>query len=157
MDIYLDVVNRFKEADLVLIGIGEEADMNKSDCEKLLTFAEGKNYQIVSVSDNHDIDEVMQGAEKYVNPVLNDSEEDWENYLKWLQGTLNKNLFVLELGVGFKYPDVIRFPFEKTVYYNRKAYMCRINENLYQLPVEVKDKGTSYKLSTSDFISEFVR
>ena len=38
---------------------------------------------------------------------------DWQTYTRWLQGTLNKKVCILELGVGMQYPSVIRFPFEK--------------------------------------------
>lgn len=67
--------------------------------------------------------------------------DNWQLYTKWLQGTLNRKLLVLELGVGMKYPSVIRWPFEKVVVYNQKAFLCRINEKIYQLPQEISTKG----------------
>ena len=35
----------------------------------------------------------------------------WQAYTRWLAGTLNKELLILELGVGFGTPTVIRWPF----------------------------------------------
>ena len=35
--------------------------------------------------------------------------------------TVNRPLLVLELGEGFKTPTVIRWPFEKTVRFNKKS------------------------------------
>lgn len=67
--------------------------------------------------------------------------DNWQLYTKWLQGTLNKKVLVLELGVGMKYPSVIRWPFEKVIIYNQKAFLCRINERIYQLPQEISTKG----------------
>jgi NAD-dependent SIR2 family protein deacetylase len=32
----------------------------------------------------------------------------WANYTKWLQNTLNKKLFILELGEGFQLPGLFR-------------------------------------------------
>ena len=65
----------------------------------------------------------------------------WETYTKWLQGTLNHNLVVLELGVGLQFPSVIRWPFEKIVYFNKKAVMLRVHDTLYQLTEELSGKG----------------
>lgn len=67
--------------------------------------------------------------------------DNWNIYTKWLQGTLNKKVCILELGVGLKYPSVIRWPFEKIGYLNNKAEFFRIHETLYQLSEELHDKG----------------
>ena len=40
--------------------------------------------------------------------------DSWETYTKWLQGTLNRNLVFLELGVGMELPQLIRFPSSDT-------------------------------------------
>ncbi len=65
---------------------------------------------------------------------------DWNQYNKWITSTINKKLCVLELGVGFKYPTVIRWPFEKIVYFNKKAKLYRIHDTLFQVSQEIKDK-----------------
>lgn len=65
----------------------------------------------------------------------------WQLYTKWLQGTVNKKVVILELGVGMKFPSVIRFPFEKVAYFNQKAKFYRINKNLYHLTEELAGKG----------------
>lgn len=65
---------------------------------------------------------------------------DWERYMKWLQGTLNKKLCLLELGVSMRFPSVIRWPFEKTVYYNQKAKMFRIHHSLSQSMETIGDR-----------------
>jgi hypothetical protein len=77
---------------------------------------------------------------------------DWTHYTKWLQGTLNRNLVILELGVGMKFPSVIRFPFEKTAYLNQKAKFYRINENLYQMTEELTKKGTGIAENVIDWL-----
>lgn len=69
--------------------------------------------------------------------------EQWNQYTKWLQGTLHHNLCVLELGVGLQYPTVIRWPFEKVAFFNQKAQFIRIHHKLYQLSEELSDRGTS--------------
>lgn len=67
----------------------------------------------------------------------------WQMYMKWLQGTLNRRLMVLELGVGMRFPSVIRWPFERAAYFNQKAFFVRVNEKLYQLAEELSGKGCS--------------
>ena len=62
----------------------------------------------------------------------------WAAYTKWLAGTLNKKLVILELGVGFQTPTVVRWPFEKTAFFNQKSYMYRINEKFSQITEELK-------------------
>lgn len=78
--------------------------------------------------------------------------ERWSEYTKWLQGTVNKKLCVLELGVGLEYPTVIRFPFEKIIFYNQKAFLYRVHPTLYQLGEEIADKGLGIKENPVDFL-----
>ena len=67
--------------------------------------------------------------------------EQWKVYTKWLQGTVNHRLLVLELGVGMRFPTVVRWPFEKVAFFNNKAAFVRVNEKLYQLSEELAIKG----------------
>lgn len=75
----------------------------------------------------------------------------WNAYTKWLSGTLNKRLLLLELGVGFKTPTVIRWPFEKTATVNKKAHLYRIHGNFAQLSEAVKGKGESILENSLEF------
>lgn len=76
----------------------------------------------------------------------------WNLYIKWLQGSLNKKICVIELGVGMKYPTVIRWPFEKVTFINNKAKFVRVHEQLYQLTEDIKEKGSSIKENPVDFL-----
>lgn len=78
--------------------------------------------------------------------------EDWGRYTKWLQGTLNHSLCILELGVNLDYPSVIRFPFEKMGYYNQKASFIRVNERLHYLTRELHERGTSMAKNAIDWL-----
>ncbi len=79
---------------------------------------------------------------------------EWQNYTKWLQGTLNKKLVVLELGVGMRFPSVIRFPFEKIAYFNQKAKFYRVHESLYQLTEELSEKGMGIAKNAIDWLQD---
>ena len=76
----------------------------------------------------------------------------WNLYTKWLQGTLNKKVCILELGVGMKYPTVIRWPFERVAFINEKAKFLRVHEFLYQLTEEIKEKGISLETNPIELL-----
>ena len=76
----------------------------------------------------------------------------WAAYRNWLQRTINQKLCILELGVGMRYPTIIRWPFEKIAYCNNKASFVRVHEMLYQLTPELSDKGNSIEASPIDFL-----
>lgn len=80
--------------------------------------------------------------------------EAWQRYTKWLQGTLNRRLFLLELGVSMGFPTVVRRPFEKITTYNQKAFLCRVNENLYQLPADLLSKGVGISKNAIDWLGQ---
>lgn len=80
--------------------------------------------------------------------------DQWAYYMKWLQGTLNRRLVILELGAGMKFPTVIRWPFEKAAYFNRKAYLYRVNEKLYHLTKELSEKGCGIAQNAIDWLGQ---
>ncbi len=79
--------------------------------------------------------------------------QQWERYTKWLQATLNKKLCIIEAGVDFSYPTVIRFPFEKMTFFNQKSFLYRIHQEWHQLAAELKGKGMSIPLNSIDFFT----
>ena len=76
----------------------------------------------------------------------------WEEYKQYLSRTLNSNLLVLELGVGLEYPTVVRWPFEKVVFLNKKAHLVRVHEKLYHHTPEIGDKTDSIQMNSIDYI-----
>jgi len=167
------ITRKLEEAELVLVGIGEKfaraerGEVALAAYRGLARLLDGKNYFIITVCTDKLIYDAGLKEERIVCPLVREESDlegekpglesgaegnwktarisGWDSYMKWLQGTLHRKLFVLELGVGLKYPAVIRFPFEKIVYFNRRADFVRVHETLYQLPAELKDKGVSMK------------
>lgn len=92
-------------------------------------------------------------AEKYIEEGYLPS---WRSYTKWQTETLNRNLVILELGEGFATPTVMRWPFEKIVFFNKKAKLYRINETLYQIPKEAEERAQGIKENSVEFIRELV-
>lgn len=149
-----EIKNKMANAQMILVGIGEKADLTADEYNKLSSVLCEKNYFIVDLSSDNSIENSEIKKDRVVLPVFDEDSAGWDTYLKWLSGTLNRELVVIELGVGFDHPDLVRFPFEKTVLYNNKAYMVRINSNLYQLPAELKEKGCSLKSTAKEFIAQ---
>lgn len=60
-------------------------------------------------------------------------DENWyrqaEKYDNFIENEKNKNLVLLELGVGFNTPGIIRIPFEQMVFQNKNWNLIRINKN----------------------------
>ena len=119
-------------------------------------------YSVTDYSDQLDAGEELVcpkcGKKLIMNRISNRkySEEgyikQWQLYMKWLQGSVNRKLFVLELGVGMKYPSVIRWPFEKVAFINQKSKFVRVHEYLYQLTEDLKEKGISVEMSPIEFL-----
>lgn len=78
----------------------------------------------------------------------------WHRYTKWLQGTVNRRLCILELGVGMQFPTVIRWPFEKIAFFNQKASFFRIHSKLYQTAEEIKDRSYGIQALSEDFLCD---
>ena len=134
-----EIRQEVQNASLVLVGLGEEltGDM-AAFYQELKGLLEHKDYFIVTLKDR----EGLEVAAPLVDP---EGHESWEKYLHWLSFTLNQKLCVLELGVGFAHPQLVRFPFEKTAYFNKKSRYIRVSGKFPQLSEEIADRGTSAK------------
>ncbi len=78
----------------------------------------------------------------------------WQKYTRWLTMTINRELLVLELGEGFQTPTVIRWPFEKTVYFNRKARMYRVHESLSQVTQEIGERAWAVAENSVEWVGK---
>ena len=76
----------------------------------------------------------------------------WNEYMDYLGRTLNSKLLILELGVGLEYPTVVRWPFEKVTFINKKAHLVRVHEKLYHHTPEIDDKTDSIQMNSVDYI-----
>lgn len=80
----------------------------------------------------------------------------WEKYTQWLTKTLNRELVILELGCGFENPGVIRFPFEKTCFFNQKSFFCRVHKTFPQTSAELRERAVGVKAFSPEWIRKFV-
>lgn len=77
-----------------------------------------------------------------------------KEYEKFLNKTKNKNLILLEIGVGFNTPSIIRFPFEQITYNNLKTTLIRINKEYPSGSNEIKSKMISFDEDTNEIIED---
>jgi NAD-dependent SIR2 family protein deacetylase len=54
------------------------------------------------------------------------------------------NLVMLELGVGFNTPGIIRFPFERRTYANERATLVRMNKDYPEGPAETASRTVAF-------------
>lgn len=154
-----NIMQEIASAEHVLVGIGEEFDDKEVTAQlgKLAEILAGKNYFVLSTVHGKAVRSGQWREGRLVDFQDPDEEhymKQWNLYTKWLGGTLNHKLVLLELGVGLKCPDAIRWPFEKVTSFNQKAILIRINEELSQLPLELKDKGMSVAKNAIDWLTE---
>ncbi len=71
-------------------------------------------------------------------------DENWHNmashYIDFLEKMHGKKSVLLELGVGFNTPAIIRFPFEKMTYENSNLSLIRLNLNEAMVPEILEDR-----------------
>ncbi len=78
----------------------------------------------------------------------------WGYYTKWLQGTINKKVVILELGEGFELPNLFKWPFEKIVTYNLKSKFIRVHETLAMATPETKERTEVVAKNSREFLLE---
>ena len=66
----------------------------------------------------------------------------YENFLKkYLMNGTDKNVVLLELGVGEMTPSIIKLPFWEMTYKNEKVFYACLNQKKSSDPEHIKDKG----------------
>ena len=74
-----------------------------------------------------------------------------ENYSQFLEKiSTDKNLVLLELGVGFNTPVIIRYPFEQITFDNPNVTLIRLNRSHYQAIPQNRDKTISFDEDISE-------
>jgi NAD-dependent SIR2 family protein deacetylase len=81
-------------------------------------------------------------------------------YQRWLDGVQDKTLVVIEIGVGFNTPGVIRWPFERLVTIHKDVSFFRINSDYRNLantaqseiPLGISSKSVSINADAGEII-----
>ena len=157
------VLDWIKSSMMVLVGIGTEISEKHHTREELLAFyqeiagaVKGKFYFVVTLNTDDLIYEAGFDPSLIVAPcgsdrtgnVITNGHYDEGGYLpQW-------KLVILELGVGFEYPSVLRFPDEKMAFFNQKSTLVRIHSEFPQIPKEIRERSLSVTADPVDFWSK---
>lgn len=75
-----------------------------------------------------------------------------KNFDDFIKSNFNKNVLLLEFGVGFNTPGIIRFPFEEMTLRYSNFRLVRFNNRYDMIPDEIKDRA----ISVSDSIRKTI-
>jgi hypothetical protein len=75
-------------------------------------------------------------------------------YDEFLNKIQNKNVVLLEIGVGFNTPGIIRFPFEQMTANNLRTTLIRINKDYPNPMLEIENKTISFDEDTNKIIED---
>ena len=85
-------------------------------------------------------------------------DENWyemsQRYEEFLNKIQNKNVVLLEIGVGFNTPGIIRFPFEQMTAKNSRTTLIRINKDYPSSMLEIENKTISFDEDTNKIIED---
>ena len=85
-------------------------------------------------------------------------DENWyrqsEKYEDFLSRSKGKNVVLLEIGVGFNTPGIIRFPFERMTAKSEKTTLIRINKDYPNPMLEIENKTISFDEDTNKIIED---
>ena len=85
-------------------------------------------------------------------------DENWyrqsEKYEDFLSRSKGKNVVLLEIGVGFNTPGIIRFSFEQMTASIEKTTLIRINKDYPNPMLEIKNKTISFDEDTNKIIED---
>lgn len=85
-------------------------------------------------------------------------DEGWEKHAKLYENFLkqvkdNDNLLLMEFGVGYNTPIIIKYPFEKMTFLNNNTNLIRFNKNYAVCPKEIETKTILFDENISVILS----
>ena len=79
-----------------------------------------------------------------------------ERFSDFLSEAINKKLVLLELGVGFNTPTIIRFPFEKLVREHDNISLIRLNIEQAVVPESFGERAVGINADMAESIRDIV-
>ena len=77
-----------------------------------------------------------------------------ENYNNWIEQAMEKELLIMEFGVGFNTPGVIRWPFERIINAHSNATFLRVNKDYPFVQMDIKNKTVSMEENVGKIIRD---
>jgi NAD-dependent SIR2 family protein deacetylase len=75
-------------------------------------------------------------------------------YAEFVNRSIPGRLVLLELGVGFNTPGIIRWPFERIVSHHPHASILRVNVNDARVPVEIEHRSIGFREDAARVIQD---
>ncbi len=152
------------DGEMFLVGIGSGLEKKKENADEidavyatLSSWLKGKNYFVLTGNTDGKLLDGTFYPRLVCAPNLPDQEKNWNGYMNWLTGTLGHRLVILELEEGFLQPQLMRWPFERTVMINQKASLIRACRSFPQVPAELKNQAVSLAMDAGRFVQEELR
>lgn len=84
-------------------------------------------------------------------------DEHWHslasNYENFVQNLYGKKVLLMEFGVGFNTPGIIRFPFERMTFLNSNTKLIRFNKDYPEVPKQIEERS----ICVSDDIANIIK
>ena len=84
-------------------------------------------------------------------------DEGWyrhaELYQEFIEKAKHKKLVLIEIGVGYNTPAIIKYPFESMVYRNQQTTLIRINKDHAVCDAEIADQTILFNENTVEIIN----
>ncbi len=77
-----------------------------------------------------------------------------ERYEKFCEIAAEKNTVLLEMGVGFNTPTIIRYPFERMTYHGKNVFLIRMNADYPEAISENAKKTLSFDEDITDILDK---
>ena len=77
-----------------------------------------------------------------------------KDYVDFVNNSMNGKLILLELGVGFNTPSIIRWPFERITSRHPNAFLIRINMKYPVVPQEISSKSLCFSDNIQKVIND---
>jgi hypothetical protein len=88
-------------------------------------------------------------------------DEEWyeaeTRFGEFLSEAVDKKLVLIELGVGFNTPTIIRFPFEKLTREHENVKLVRLNLDQAIVPESLGDRAVGINADMAESIRDIVR
>lgn len=131
--------------------------LNRYNKEPLKLYSElykvikNKNYFIITTNVDGQFEKAGFEKEK-----IFEVQGDYSLLQCFLDRLKDKNVVLLEIGVGFNTPGIIRFPFEQMTYNDLNTTLIRINKDYPMIMLEISNKTISFDEDTNEVIEDLI-
>lgn len=96
----------------------------------------------------------LRADEKFVQ------DEGWykqaKAYQNFIDKSENKKLVLIEIGVGYNTPAIIKYPFESMTYFNKSTNLIRINKDYAICDKKIENKTILFSEDTSKILTDLI-